>query len=244
MPHGNFVHLRTHSAYSLSEGAIKISNLIELALQNNMPAIGLTDKGNLFGAMEFSEKAKESGLQPILGLELAITDKNKGSLVPSKKEENLKPNWIVLLTQSEIGWQNLMALSSKAYLDTPPTEVPQVNFEKLSCHSDGLIALSGGPDGPIGRLIQKNKIKEAYNITDSLSKSYLQSNQSEPSLQYRGGSSRQAIVKYIQSNYKVGENSVRYIKAALIHGVESKTLTRTKGAGAAGSLRRVCRSCY
>ncbi|MBR72831.1 MAG: DNA polymerase III subunit alpha [Rhodospirillaceae bacterium] len=170
MPHGNFVHLRTHSAYSLSEGAIKISNLIELALQNNMPAIGLTDKGNLFGAMEFSEKAKESGLQPILGLELAITDKNKGSLVPSKKEENLKPNWIVLLTQSEIGWQNLMALSSKAYLDTPPTEVPQVNFEKLSCHSDGLIALSGGPDGPIGQLIQKNKIKEAYNITESLSK--------------------------------------------------------------------------
>ena len=160
MPYEKFIHLRTHSAYSLSEGAIKVPELIGLTVKNNMPAIGLTDRGNLFGAMEFSETAMDKGVQPLLGIELALrTDK------PQIASESVPPDWIVLFAQNEIGWRNLMTLSSKAYLETPANEIPQVELEILSKFSKGLIALSGGADGPIGALIQKNKITEAYDLT-------------------------------------------------------------------------------
>ena len=127
MPYEKFIHLRTHSAYSLSEGAIKDPELIGLTVKNNMPAIGLTDRGNLFGAMEFSETAMDKGVQPLLGIELALrTDKSQIA------SESVPPDWIVLFAQNEIGWRNLMTLSSKAYLETPANEIPQVELEILS----------------------------------------------------------------------------------------------------------------
>ena len=73
MPHVDFVHLRVHSAYSLSEGAIKCKQLAELARRNDMPAVAVTDTGNLFGVMEFAAYAKDAGLQPIVGCLLGIT---------------------------------------------------------------------------------------------------------------------------------------------------------------------------
>ena len=80
MPHADFVHLRTHSAFSLSEGAIKVPQLVDLAAKHQMPAIAITDKGNLFGEMEFSDSAIKSGIQPIIGIELAVSEKNRNSI--------------------------------------------------------------------------------------------------------------------------------------------------------------------
>ena len=77
MPHADFIHLRVHSAYSLSEGAIKNKQLVDLCKRNSMPAVAVTDTGNLFGAMEFTGLAKDAGVQPITGCQLGIARKNR-----------------------------------------------------------------------------------------------------------------------------------------------------------------------
>ena len=99
MGHAKFVHLRVHSAYSLSEGAIKLNELSELCLQERMPAVAITDRNNLFGAIEFSETCKRFGIQPILGCEIAI------SLKPSIKINTEGEGYpsIVLLAQNKVG---------------------------------------------------------------------------------------------------------------------------------------------
>ena len=79
MPHADFVHLRVHSAYSLSEGAIRIAELVDLCRRHAMPAVAVTDSGNLFGALEFASAAAAAGLQPIIGVQLAISPTDPGS---------------------------------------------------------------------------------------------------------------------------------------------------------------------
>jgi DNA polymerase III subunit alpha len=149
MPHAEFVHLRARSAYSLSEGAIKASALIELAKRERMPALALTDNGNLFGALEFAIAAAEAGVQPITGCLLAL-GREEGGARGGKPPE---PDVVLLLAQSEDGYGNLMALSTKAYLETPPGEKPHVSIDTLAAHAGGLILLTGGPAGPVGRLL-------------------------------------------------------------------------------------------
>ncbi|MEE8171332.1 MAG: DNA polymerase III subunit alpha, partial [Alphaproteobacteria bacterium] len=151
MSHAKFVHLRVHSAYSLSEGAIKIDELAELCRAERMPAVAVTDRNNLFGALEFSEACKISGVQPILGCELALRRNfSEGSRRKTRSEE---PYWPAFLVQNETGWRNLMALSSIAHLETPSGETPQIDLACLAEHSEGLLALSGGPRGPLGALL-------------------------------------------------------------------------------------------
>ena len=99
MNYADFVHLRVHSAYSLSEGALKNKQLVELAKRQQMPAVAVTDTGNLFGAMEFSAYAKDAGVQPIVGCQLAVTRPEEveiGALRPP-------PDQLVLLVQNETG---------------------------------------------------------------------------------------------------------------------------------------------
>jgi DNA polymerase-3 subunit alpha len=79
MPHADFVHLRVHSAYSLSEGAIKIKQLIDLCRRQRMPAVAIADSGNLFGALEFALAAKDAGVQPIIACQLAIAREERGT---------------------------------------------------------------------------------------------------------------------------------------------------------------------
>ncbi len=97
--HADFIHLRVHSAYSLSEGAIKADKIAPLAQAANMPAVAITDTGNLFGALEFSQSAKAKGIQPIIGLQLALTRADSGR--PSSRVEGLSApsDPIVLLAQ-------------------------------------------------------------------------------------------------------------------------------------------------
>jgi DNA polymerase-3 subunit alpha len=150
-----FVHLRVRSAYSLLEGAIKADKLGALAAVAGMPAVAIADRANLYGALEFSQYAKDAGVQPIIGCALPVAGIGEG---PPERWARMPT--VVLLAQNEAGWRNLMALSSAAYLD-PAGDEPSVPWRLVAEHADGLILLSGGPDGPIDPLFVAGKAKEA-----------------------------------------------------------------------------------
>ena len=101
-----FIHLRTHSSYSLAESTLKISKIVELAKKNNMPSVAITDNNNLFGALEFAIECSENGVQPIIGLTINILD----------YQENEKISQISLLVKNEKGYKNLLYLSSISYI--------------------------------------------------------------------------------------------------------------------------------
>ncbi|QTL03625.1 DNA polymerase III subunit alpha [Aquabacter sp. L1I39] len=145
-----FVHLHLHSAYSLLEGALTFGKLADLAKGDSQPALALTDTGNLFGALEFSEKMSGVGIQPILGVSLAVdveTPQQRGSVLPVKKPR------IVLLAARAEGWRNLMTLVSRSYLETANDDEPRIRLDWLDDANAGLIALTGGPSGPIDRAL-------------------------------------------------------------------------------------------
>ncbi len=148
-----FVHLHVHSAYSLLEGALPIAKLAKLAEADEMPALALTDTNNLFGALEFSEKLAGSGIQPITGMQLTIdfADAKSASHRPGAEAEGR--GHVVLLAATEQGYRNLMTLSSAAFMETPSTDVPHVALARLAAHAEGLIALTGGPGGPVDRAL-------------------------------------------------------------------------------------------
>jgi DNA polymerase-3 subunit alpha len=151
-----FVHLRVRSAYSLLEGAIKAGKLGRLAADAQMPAIGIADRTNLFGALEFSQACKDAGVQPIVGCALPVRD-----IGGQRAERWARMPTVVLIAQDEEGWANLSVLSSAAYLDIEPSDEPAVPWAKVAEHSGGLILLSGGPDGPIDPLFVQGRVDEA-----------------------------------------------------------------------------------
>ncbi|HEX6094261.1 MAG TPA: PHP domain-containing protein, partial [Dongiaceae bacterium] len=162
MPHADFVHLRVHSAYSLSEGAIKIKQLIDLCRRQRMPAVAIADTGNLFGALEFALAAKDAGVQPIIACQLAIAREEEGNAAAANRPvAKPKPDQLVLLVQTEAGYRNLLKLVSRAFLESAPGDAPQVPMSLLDGHSDGLIALTGGPAGRVGRLLGEGQNEAA-----------------------------------------------------------------------------------
>ena len=158
-----FVHLRVHSEYSLLQGAIRLKSLPELCIESDMPAVAVTDKNNLFCALEFSVSASSKGVQPIIGCQIDIqyTDPKVGDSLP-------KVAPIILIAQSEKGYQNLMKLNSCLYLDEEKRGFPRLELTQLKDHSDDLICLSGGPDGPIGSLIEEGQIDKATDYAANL----------------------------------------------------------------------------
>src|SRR5690349_17668726 len=149
MSSAGFVHLHVHSAYSLLKGSIKIAKLAELAKADRQPALALTDTDNMFGALEFSDKMAGAGIQPIVGLELAV---DFGDLDPNARNaQTTAPSRIVLLAARERGYRSLMRLNSRAFLETPVHQAPHIKFDWLDGEAEDLIALTGGPDGPISR---------------------------------------------------------------------------------------------
>lgn len=146
-----FIHLRLHSAYSLSEGAVHVKALGDLCMTHNMPAVAITDSNNMFGAMEASLSLPDFGIQPIIGCTLAIRHETEQDARSFKAPE---PGWLVLLAQTEAGYQNLMALVSKAHLDSEAAEVPQISLGDLAGKTDDVICLTGGAGGPLGRYLQ------------------------------------------------------------------------------------------
>ncbi len=161
MPHSDFVHLRVHSAYSLSEGAIQIPDLAALCRADAMPAIAITDTGNLFGALEFSESCAAAGVQPIIGTALALS-REAGA------DSRDALGRIVLLAQDPIGYANLLALSTTSFLETEPGRSPEVPLAALAARSTGLIALSGGPSGALGKLLIEGQAQAATSLLSAL----------------------------------------------------------------------------
>ena len=159
MPHADFVHLRVHSAYSLSEGAIKADKIPALAREALMPAVAITDTANLFGALEFSQACAGKGIQPIIGCQIALTRTDN---------PRLPPDPIVLLAQDATGLANLQRLSSIGFLDTDPGLKPQLALDAIAAHAAGLILLTGGATGPLARLLAEGQKPEAERLLAAL----------------------------------------------------------------------------
>ncbi|MCC7322038.1 MAG: DNA polymerase III subunit alpha [Rubellimicrobium sp.] len=161
-----FIHLRVHTEHSLLQGAVPVKKLPTLAAAAGMPAVAITDTNALFAALEFSEHAVKAGVQPIIGCQLDLAYM---PAEPGKRPEPPAP--VVLLAQSEAGWMNLMKLNSCAYLDAGG-DLPQVTPEELAAHADGLICLTGGPDGPVGRLLRLGQQARAADLVARLARAF------------------------------------------------------------------------
>jgi DNA polymerase-3 subunit alpha len=155
MSNAGFVHLHVHSAYSLLKGSIKIAKLGELAKADRQPALALTDTDNMFGALEFSDKMAGYGIQPIIGCELAVDFGDQDA--SARNALAAGPARIVLLAAREAGYRNLMRLNSRAFLETPIHQAPHIKFDWLADNAEGLIALTGGPEGPIALAINADQ---------------------------------------------------------------------------------------
>jgi len=155
MDHVPFVHLHTHSEYSILDGASRIDDLIEKALQYKMPALALTDHGNMFGALEFYEKASSGGIKPIIGEEFYLAPGSMKSRVPKEK-----PFHLLLLARDEEGYRNLLRLSSEAFLNGFYYR-PRVDKELLAKFSGGLLATSSCLGGEVPSLLLKSSLEKA-----------------------------------------------------------------------------------
>ena len=160
----SFVHLRLHSAYSLSEGAVPVKEVLKLCEKNHMPAVAITDTSNMFGALEFSLAMQSGGVQPIIGCQIAIM-RNDGADRSGRRPE---PDPVVLLAQDETGYNNLLKLTSHAFLKTDAGEIAQVPMEVLRNYGGGLICLTGGAEGPVGRLLANDQLEAAEDYVQGL----------------------------------------------------------------------------
>jgi DNA polymerase III subunit alpha len=164
-----FVHLHVHSSYSLLEGALRIEELAKLAAADKQPALALTDTNNLFGALEFSEKLAGKGIQPIAGLQLSVCFEEAD---PLTRNGSVRPCPVVLLAQSEEGLLNLTRLASRAFFDVPLGEAPRVAAPVLVELAGGLIALTGGPDGPIDQALREGRTDLALRRLNGLRQAF------------------------------------------------------------------------
>ncbi|MES2333780.1 MAG: DNA polymerase III subunit alpha [Pseudomonadota bacterium] len=165
-----FIHLRTHSEHSLLEGAVPVKRLVDLCVKAQMPAVAVTDTNNMFAALEFSVTAKDAGVQPILGCQIAIAH---DPAQPGEKPRLPAP--IVLLAQNELGYMNLMRLNTRLYIDgamTGSANLPQVTLDELQQNAEGLICLTGGPEGPLGRFHATGQQARARALLERLAAIY------------------------------------------------------------------------
>jgi len=163
-----FIHLRVHSAYSLLEGALKPARLVKLCQQQEMPALAIVDRNNLFGALEFSESMAKAGVQPIIGCTLAVDfggREGPGQNRPRGLEGYAS---LALLAQNAAGYAGLMKLSSAAFLDVEPGLAPHVGIDLLREHSEGLIVLTGGPEGPVNEALVNKQPDQAAALMSEL----------------------------------------------------------------------------
>ena len=146
-----FVHLRVHSAYSLLEGALQLGAIVGHAVKDQAPAVAISDTNNLFGALEFAQKAVKDGIQPIIGCQVDLAfvgETNDGQRDRRRQGPDLRP--VVFQAASEAGYANLVRLISRAYLETPAGEPVHVSTDMVGDCAGDVICLTGGPRGPIG----------------------------------------------------------------------------------------------
>ncbi|MAV87187.1 MAG: DNA polymerase III subunit alpha [Rhodospirillaceae bacterium] len=174
MSFSDFVHLRVHSGYSLLEGALKINELVKLAKDDKMPAIAITDTGNLFGALEFSKQCAIEGVQPIIGVQLDVTplifNNDQQSKNGSKVNSHDLPDQIVLLAKNNKGYRNILSLVSKYHLDPDGGVDPRISIDDLDKYRSGIIALTGGCKGGVGKLLANDQFENAEKLLLRLEK--------------------------------------------------------------------------
>ena len=157
MPRDSFVHLHLHTEYSLLDGSIRMKELMKKAAEFEMPAVAITDHGNLFGAIEFYQEAQRAGVKPIIGCEVYVAPGSHKDRPPSRRESAYH---FTLLAENEIGYRNLVKLVTTAHLDGFHY-APRIDKALLAERSAGLIGLSGCLAGEINSAIQANNIEKA-----------------------------------------------------------------------------------
>src|SRR5262249_40852216 len=146
-----------------------IPRLAELAKADKQAALALTDTDNMFGALEFSDKIASSGIQPIVGCALALDFADTGDGVRNGAAAHERQR-IVLLAARESGYRSLMRLSSRAFMDTPPNEPPRLKLDWLEGETNGIIALTGGPGGPLDAAMLAGQSHLAASRLDALAR--------------------------------------------------------------------------
>ena len=146
-----FIHLRNHTQFSLSEGAIRIGELVGMAVADDMPAVAITDSGNLFGILEFSKAASAKGVQPIIGCEIKV----EGSK-------------LVVYAQNQAGFQNLLKLVSHSLLRSSSPHEASLDLIELEQYTQGLLCLTAGIEGELAKLISKGEAKKASEFAERL----------------------------------------------------------------------------
>ncbi|HUB79011.1 MAG TPA: DNA polymerase III subunit alpha [Bryobacteraceae bacterium] len=154
----SFVHLHCHTDYSLLDGACEIDQLMQIVVEQKMPAVAMTDHGNLFGAVQFYNAAKAHGVHPVIGCEVYVSQKGHKT-----RSENDRYNHLVLLCENQDGYRNLINLVSTAYLDGFYYK-PRIDMDLLNQHSKGLIAMSACLRGHIPETILSDKYDDAKRL--------------------------------------------------------------------------------
>ena len=154
-----FTNFKIHTQYSICEGAIKIEDLAEYCKENKISALGLSDSFNLCGALEFSEAISKVGTQPIIGTQINFKYSDTIGKIP-------------IFAKTEFGYNNLVKLSSKSFLETKEKEVPHCLINDLFINSKDIIVLSGGINSLFSNLIKRNKIKELNEICNQFKKNF------------------------------------------------------------------------
>ena len=165
-----FVHLRVHSSYSLSEGAIRTEEIGKIAAKHSMPAVAVTDSGNLFGLLETSTYCTKYGVQAIPAIEV-----NFAPLKPENDcaiQHNIDFPKLVLLAKNEIGYKNLLQLISDSFLKGTDHTKPIIYFDELKKYSAGLICLSGGWNGVLDSAIRNNQIANAQKLAEEFAEAF------------------------------------------------------------------------
>src|SRR5881227_65703 len=153
----SFVHLHLHTEYSLLDGSIRMKELMKKAAEFKMPAVAITDHGNLFGAIEFYQEAQRARVKPIIGCEVYVAPRSHKDRPPSRRESAYH---FTLLAENETGYRNLVKLVTAAHLEGFHY-APRIDKQLLAAHSEGLIGLSGCLAGEINSAIQANNIEKA-----------------------------------------------------------------------------------
>ena len=159
MHHSNFVHLHLHSQYSLLDGAIRPEALLDTVKEYKMPAVAVTDHGNLFGAVDFYELAMKRGVKPIIGCETYVAPGSMTDRTPPVRGST-NAYHLVLLVKNATGYRNLCKLLSKAYIDGFYYK-PRIDTELLAEHNEGLIALSACLHGEVSYNISFGRMEAA-----------------------------------------------------------------------------------
>src|SRR6266508_1567575 len=157
----SFVHLHTHSEFSLLDGAARLDDLCSGAAAMGMPAIALTDHGAMFGALSFYEAAREAGIKPILGVEAYVAPRSRFDRIPGDEEE--KYRHLTILARNEEGYRNLLRLVTDAHLEGF-WHRPRIDKDLLAERARGLIGLSGCLASEIDRLLLADNVQKAREV--------------------------------------------------------------------------------